>query len=64
MKCAEFVADYVTTAGAMGTEKRERRKEKGERINGERGADERLAEHPAWQSWQSLRQNLRIPAPA
>jgi hypothetical protein len=23
---------------------------------------ERLAEHPAWQSWRSLRQNLRIPA--
>ena len=29
MKCAEFVADYVTTAGAMGTKK-------WERINGER----------------------------
>ena len=30
MKCAEFVADYVTTAGAMGTEKGESRKQKGE----------------------------------
>ena len=36
--------------GEMRKEKGERRKEKGEKINGERGTDERLAEHPARQA--------------
>ena len=45
MKCAEFVADCVTTASAVGTEKGERRKEKGETVS-----DERLAEHHARQA--------------